>query len=85
MGSITIKTFGEYRYDQLLTVAKKWKPRRFGQVSRSSGLGKLRKERKFCMYSKRKKQKRKTEKRWKTMDFVSSIRALKTVLGGQEL
>ena len=70
-------------YDELQTLAKRRKPRRFGHDSRSSGLqgtvkGKRRRDR-------QKKRWKDNIKEWTGMDFVSSVRAAETGQSGKGL
>ena len=65
-------------YDELLTLVKKRKLRRFGHVSRSSGLAKTILQGTVKEKRKRGKQKKRwkdNSKEWTGMDFASSTRA----------
>ena len=68
-------TIGEY--DELRTLVKKWKPRWFGHVSRSSGLSKtiLLGTVKGKKRGRQKKRWTDNIKEWTGMDFASSTRA----------
>ena len=66
-----------WEYDELLTLVKKWKLRRFGNISRSSGLPKTVLQGTAKGKRKRGIQKKKREdniKDWTGMNFASSTR-----------